>query len=749
MNRAGDVRPREERTLLLAVLLAHPPRRLRVPRPHDGLFGLPVAVHRPLVGAHPVMPILVRVRMAVAVAVRFVVLVVRMRHRAVRVGVHVPDRRGGIILVVRVRVRVRVPAPLRQRAPLEPAHHPDDHQRRPHDALPPLRDDLHVERQLVPEQHEDEAEEDLARVVAQAPQRAHHGVLHPRRPDGEGSERREVVGPRQRVKTSRQEARVAALDRHGRSHERRGGHRARRPRRHPRSHRGIQPRAPRATRQKHRETRRRRRPPKRLPAKGAEQSHAVDGDEKRRALVQQHGEPQGKRPDQRRKGRAHDGRARERDVLAKHRLGPRRQVEELGELRDAVRVGVKQEDVRGGGGGFGIAAREDGRLAASHPPARPRLHERRRRGRRRRDEAGQRQREPRERRLRRGLPARAVARLAQVVISLPDALEPDARDGLDPARVALDPRVHARVRRFIARLLPRVGLVRRHSRRVAVAGRSVDSCDARVDSCGAFPLHLRGEPAHGLDVRGDDVHRVDVRRARAGKVARCARASRSSRGGGIAGGHSCAGGRGSGGRSGARGSFDAPDRRRASVGSHRQLERDVTALSQGREIVRRGRRAVAVSAEHGVDHLRDLRGARGALGDANLAHVHQVGRHPVRVPVRVPRADADALGGALRRGGRVRRALHEQDRVSVGEARAGDALIVLEHAAAVDEALRRGGHAADGLDHAFQREDVDIAGDGQRVLSRGFLLPDLDRDLGSRRASIRTLHRGRLGSSAL
>ena len=197
-------------------------------------------------------------------------------------------------------------------------------------------------------------------------------------------------------------------------------------------------------------------------------------------------------------------------------------------------------------------------------------------------------------------PARAVARLAQVVISLPDALEPDARDGLDPARVALDPRVHARVRRFIARLLPRVGLVRRHSRRVAVAGRSVDSCDARVDSCGAFPLHLRGEPAHGLDVRGDDVHRVDVRRARAGKVARCARASRSSRGGGIAGGHSCAGGRGSGGRSGARGSFDAPDRRRASVGSHRQLERDVTALSQGREIVRRGRRAVAVSAEHGA-----------------------------------------------------------------------------------------------------------------------------------------------------
>mmetsp|Transcript_4032 Transcript_4032/g.18016 ORF Transcript_4032/g.18016 Transcript_4032/m.18016 type:complete len:550 (+) Transcript_4032:2761-4410(+) len=405
---------------------------------------------------------------------------------------------------------------------------------------------------------------------------------------------------------------------------------------------------------------------------------------------------------------------------------------------------------RGDGGGFGTAAREDGRLAASHPPARPRLHERRRRGRRRRDEAGQRQREPRERRLRRGLPARAVARLAQVVISLPDALEPDARDGLDPARVALDPRVHARVRRFIARLLPRVGLVRRHSRRVAVAGRSVDSCDARVDSCGAFPLHLRGEPAHGLDVRGDDVHRVDVRRARAGKVARCARASRSSRGGGIAGGHSCAGSRrGSGGRSGARGSFDAPDRRRASVGSHRQLERDVAALAQGREIVRRGRRAVAVSAEHGVDHLRDLRGARGALGDANLAHVHQVGRHPVRVPVRVPRADADALGGALRRGGRVRRALHEQDRVSVGEARAGDALIVLEHAAAVDEALRRGGHAADGLDHAFQREDVDIAGDGQRVLSRGFLLPDLDRDLGSRRASIRTLHRGRLGSSAL
>ena len=371
----------------------------------------------------------------------------------------------------------------------------------------------------------------------------------------------------------------------------------------------------------------------------------------------------------------------------------------------------------GGGGGRGGGGSEDGRLAASHPPARPRLHERRRRGRRRRDEAGQRQREPRERRLRRRLTARAVARLAQVVISLHDALEPDARDGLDPARVALDPRVHARVRRFIARksLLPRhdgrrVGLVRRHSRRVAIAGRGVDSCvDGCVDSCvgAAFPLEFRREPAHGLDVRGDDVHRVCVRRARAGKVSRCARASRSSRGGGIAGGcaASCAAG-----LPRARGSFDAPDRRRASVGSHRQLERDVPALAQGREIVRRGRRAVAVSAEHRVDHLRDLRGARGAVGDANLAHVHQVGRHPdrVRVRVRVPRADADALGGALRRGGRVRRALDEQDRVSVGEARAGDALIVLEHAAAVDEALRRGGHAADGLDHAFQREDVDL-----------------------------------------
>ena len=253
--------------------------------------------------------------------------------------------------------------------------------------------------------------------------------------------------------------------------------------------------------------------------------------------------------------------------------------------------------------------------------------------------------------------------------------------------------------------------------------------------------------------------------------------------------------RGSRRRSRARGSFDAPDRRRASVGSHRQLEGDVPALAQGREIVRRGRRAVAVSDEHRVDHLRDLRAARGAVGDANLApcapgwaasrsRSRSCSRSRSRWRSRSP-CRRRRLGGALRRGGRVRRALHEQDRVSVGEERVGDALIVLEHAAAVEEALRRGGHAVDGLDHTFQREDIDlnepwrelmtrqvrvlrtlacggrgkeaweeakrkvvdaggrveeargrrgcggthIAGDGQRVLSRGFLLPDLDRDL--------------------
>ena len=184
-----------------------------------------------------------RVRVAVFTPVlvhrMLVVLVVRMRHRAVGVGVHVPDRRGGIVLVVRVRVRVRVlgkvaeakgkavrvrvrvrvPAPLRQRSALEPAHHADDDQRRPHDALSPLRDDLHVERQLIPEQHEDEAEENLARVVAQAPQRAHHRVCIREGPTARGVSAARIRA-RQRVKTSRQESRVAALDRHGRRHER-------------------------------------------------------------------------------------------------------------------------------------------------------------------------------------------------------------------------------------------------------------------------------------------------------------------------------------------------------------------------------------------------------------------------------------------------------------------------------------------------------------------------------------------------
>ena len=98
-----------------------------------------------------------------------------------------------------MRVRVRVPASFRHRASFQPAHDPDDHERRADDALAPLRDDLHVERQLIPQQDEDEPEENLARVVSQTPERAHQRVLHPRRPDRQWGQRREVVRARQGV----------------------------------------------------------------------------------------------------------------------------------------------------------------------------------------------------------------------------------------------------------------------------------------------------------------------------------------------------------------------------------------------------------------------------------------------------------------------------------------------------------------------------------------------------------------------
>ena len=122
---------------------------------------------------------------------------------------------------------------------------------------------------------------------------------------------------------------------------------------------------------------------------------------------------------------------------------------------------------------------------------------------------------------------------------------------------------------------------------------------------------------------------------------------------------------------------------------------------------------MSVSSEHGVDDLRDLRGAAGTLRDSELAHVHQV-VGPSAVRVDTPDDVSDALcacalcGRAVGSRGRVRRSLHQQDRVAVRKPGVVDALIVLEHASAVDEPLRQRGDAADLLDHALEHGDVDL-----------------------------------------
>mmetsp|Transcript_7689 Transcript_7689/g.34827 ORF Transcript_7689/g.34827 Transcript_7689/m.34827 type:complete len:230 (+) Transcript_7689:16-705(+) len=114
VDRAGDVRPRQERTLLLfGPFLPRPLRRIGVTAAHDGVVRLPIAVDGALVRAHAVVAILVRVRMCVRVSVAIlvhitVVLVVRVHLRAAGVRVDVSKRGGWIVFVVRVGVGVRV-----------------------------------------------------------------------------------------------------------------------------------------------------------------------------------------------------------------------------------------------------------------------------------------------------------------------------------------------------------------------------------------------------------------------------------------------------------------------------------------------------------------------------------------------------------------------------------------------------------------------------------------------------------------
>ena len=72
------------------------------------------------------------------------------------------------------------------RGPHPEAQRADDDQRPAHDPLPPLPDELHVERQLVFEEHEHQAENNLPRVVAATPQGSHHRVLRAGRPHQRG-----------------------------------------------------------------------------------------------------------------------------------------------------------------------------------------------------------------------------------------------------------------------------------------------------------------------------------------------------------------------------------------------------------------------------------------------------------------------------------------------------------------------------------------------------------------------------------
>ena len=74
VDRAGDVRPRQERTLLLCgPFLTRPLRRIGVAAAHDCVVSFPIAVDGSLVRAHAVVAILVRVRMCVRVSVAILV----------------------------------------------------------------------------------------------------------------------------------------------------------------------------------------------------------------------------------------------------------------------------------------------------------------------------------------------------------------------------------------------------------------------------------------------------------------------------------------------------------------------------------------------------------------------------------------------------------------------------------------------------------------------------------------------------
>ena len=89
----------------------------------------------------------------------------------------------------------------------------DDEQRERDDAGAPGLDGLDVE--AVPEAEEQEAEHDLAGVVANAPEHANRGALRPGPADGERRQRGEVVRAGERVQAAGEEARPRAAEQLG------------------------------------------------------------------------------------------------------------------------------------------------------------------------------------------------------------------------------------------------------------------------------------------------------------------------------------------------------------------------------------------------------------------------------------------------------------------------------------------------------------------------------------------------------
>mmetsp|Transcript_13310 Transcript_13310/g.28264 ORF Transcript_13310/g.28264 Transcript_13310/m.28264 type:complete len:549 (+) Transcript_13310:520-2166(+) len=258
-------------------------------------------------------------------------------HRAVRVAVPVGVRvpRNDVALVVHLKLHRLLDA---QRA--------DQHQRHPHHPLPPLRDELHVDGHLVPQQQEHQPEQNLAGVVAASPEPPQHCGLRPRSADGERCQRCQVVWPGQRVQHASQDPRARALQHLQRpagggvgggggelagDGEQRGARLVSdaRPR-------GAEDGHQRAPHQQH----------VALGEVGQQQPHGVERHQQGGPLVQQHSQPQRDAPQQRRRARPHHGEGGEDEVLHDDAVGAVCHLEDVRQHGDPRLPRVQQQHVR-------------------------------------------------------------------------------------------------------------------------------------------------------------------------------------------------------------------------------------------------------------------------------------------------------------------------------------------------------------------------------------------------------------------